>query len=228
MHPAAWHPDPTSRHQFRYWDGSMWTEHVADDGVTASDPLAAGTTSSEYDSQDNSHLPGAREQGSSLESDIAALKRDVARLTQLLTANNMPANTSYVPTQPQLLGSTDGRNSVATASAVIGSIAVVMAFIPVFGVLGVIAGIGAIMLGSVGRKRAQQIAVGSAASLAGIITGALATVIGITITVVQVITLNSSTFIADFREFDACVEETGDIDGCAEPFENGELFRYLR
>lgn len=37
--PAAWHPDPRGRHQLRYWDGSVWTAHVADDGVTASDPL---------------------------------------------------------------------------------------------------------------------------------------------------------------------------------------------
>lgn len=37
--PAAWHPDPTGRHQLRYWDGSRWTDHVADDGVTASDPV---------------------------------------------------------------------------------------------------------------------------------------------------------------------------------------------
>jgi hypothetical protein len=37
--PAAWHPDPTGRHQLRYWDGSIWTPHVADNGVSASDPL---------------------------------------------------------------------------------------------------------------------------------------------------------------------------------------------
>ncbi|MBJ7363224.1 MAG: DUF2510 domain-containing protein, partial [Ilumatobacteraceae bacterium] len=23
--PAAWHPDPTGRHQLRYWDGQDWT-----------------------------------------------------------------------------------------------------------------------------------------------------------------------------------------------------------
>ena len=35
--PAAWHPDPTGRHQLRYWDGQDWTEHVSDDGVQAID-----------------------------------------------------------------------------------------------------------------------------------------------------------------------------------------------
>jgi hypothetical protein len=37
--PAEWHPDPTGRHELRYWDGSAWTAHVANDGVTSSDPL---------------------------------------------------------------------------------------------------------------------------------------------------------------------------------------------
>lgn len=36
---AAWHPDPTGRHQLRYWNGSEWTEHVSDNGVQATDPV---------------------------------------------------------------------------------------------------------------------------------------------------------------------------------------------
>ncbi|HET7762787.1 MAG TPA: DUF2510 domain-containing protein [Phycicoccus sp.] len=38
---SDWYPDPTGRHQFRYWDGSGWTAHVADGGVASSDPLDA-------------------------------------------------------------------------------------------------------------------------------------------------------------------------------------------
>jgi hypothetical protein len=37
--PAAWHPDPTARHQFRYWDGNGWTSHVSDNGVATTDVL---------------------------------------------------------------------------------------------------------------------------------------------------------------------------------------------
>ncbi|WP_404439040.1 DUF2510 domain-containing protein [Microbacterium aerolatum] len=40
-HPAAWHPDPTGRHQYRYWDGAIWTEHVADNSARSVDPLDA-------------------------------------------------------------------------------------------------------------------------------------------------------------------------------------------
>lgn len=39
--PAAWHPDPTGRHQHRWWDGQRWTEHVADAGVSSIDQLAS-------------------------------------------------------------------------------------------------------------------------------------------------------------------------------------------
>jgi uncharacterized protein YxjI len=39
-HLPAWHPDPTGRHELRYWDGSAWTDHVSDQGITGSDPVA--------------------------------------------------------------------------------------------------------------------------------------------------------------------------------------------
>ncbi len=37
--PAGWKADPTGRHQFRYWDGTHWTENVADAGVQARDSV---------------------------------------------------------------------------------------------------------------------------------------------------------------------------------------------
>jgi hypothetical protein len=36
---AGWHPDPSGRHEYRYWNGWVWTDAVADRGVTAVDPL---------------------------------------------------------------------------------------------------------------------------------------------------------------------------------------------
>lgn len=37
---ADWYPDPLGRHQQRYWDGSSWTDHVADEGTQGTDPIA--------------------------------------------------------------------------------------------------------------------------------------------------------------------------------------------
>jgi hypothetical protein len=37
--PEQWAPDPTGRHQYRWWNGSEWTEHVADDGRNSVDPI---------------------------------------------------------------------------------------------------------------------------------------------------------------------------------------------
>ena len=41
MTTPGWNPDPTGRHEYRWWDGTQWTERVADGGATAVDPLDA-------------------------------------------------------------------------------------------------------------------------------------------------------------------------------------------
>ena len=42
--PARWADDPLGRHEQRYWDGSRWTEHVADRGVASVDDPSASRT----------------------------------------------------------------------------------------------------------------------------------------------------------------------------------------
>lgn len=37
QHPAAWHPDPSRRHEQRYWDGVQWSEHVSTNGEQSID-----------------------------------------------------------------------------------------------------------------------------------------------------------------------------------------------
>ncbi len=34
-----WYPDPSGKHQYRYYDGSRWTDDVSDNGVALKDPL---------------------------------------------------------------------------------------------------------------------------------------------------------------------------------------------
>src|SRR5918994_5797893 len=38
----GWLPDPDARHEYRYWDGSGWTDDVADGGVASTDPVSGG------------------------------------------------------------------------------------------------------------------------------------------------------------------------------------------
>ena len=40
-HSPDWYPDPVQRHELRYWDGTAWTDHVSNQGVTGTDPLDA-------------------------------------------------------------------------------------------------------------------------------------------------------------------------------------------
>ena len=41
--PAAnWYPDPSGRHEVRYWDGGQWTHHVTSQGRPGIDPLSSG------------------------------------------------------------------------------------------------------------------------------------------------------------------------------------------
>ncbi len=37
--PPGWYPDPSGRHQHRWWDGASWTASVGDNGVAATDPV---------------------------------------------------------------------------------------------------------------------------------------------------------------------------------------------
>lgn len=43
--PADWYPDPLGVHQYRYWDGLMWSDSVANNGVVSSQPLSSDARS---------------------------------------------------------------------------------------------------------------------------------------------------------------------------------------
>jgi hypothetical protein len=43
---GQWRPDPTGRHQYRYFDGVAWSDHVSDNGMVASDPMPPGVSGS--------------------------------------------------------------------------------------------------------------------------------------------------------------------------------------
>lgn len=39
MVPPSWAPDPSGRHQYRWWDGAAWTASVHSAGITSTDQL---------------------------------------------------------------------------------------------------------------------------------------------------------------------------------------------
>jgi hypothetical protein len=41
---AGWFPDPSGVHRVRYWDGTAWSEYVADASDVISDPLVGGAS----------------------------------------------------------------------------------------------------------------------------------------------------------------------------------------
>ncbi len=63
MSVSSWEPDPTGRHQYRWWDGEQWTDQVADDGIQSVDPVSASETNLSHEmvspvSQPSSPMPG--------------------------------------------------------------------------------------------------------------------------------------------------------------------------
>jgi putative membrane protein len=39
--PSDWYPDPSGRHQWRYWNGGAWSDRVSDDGSVTTDRFGA-------------------------------------------------------------------------------------------------------------------------------------------------------------------------------------------
>lgn len=40
--PAEWLPDPSGRHEYRWWTGTEWSDQVSDAGVVGTDPPTPG------------------------------------------------------------------------------------------------------------------------------------------------------------------------------------------
>ena len=118
MAEAGWHADPAGTHEHRWWDGAAWTEHVADGGVAAVDPLpgvpASGLALTEALSEARRALDERITAAGSAEHPTIELQTAVAvadGVIQLLAVNPSAAGTFGVgfPDDP------DGRRLLAAA-----------------------------------------------------------------------------------------------------------------
>jgi hypothetical protein len=120
-----------------------------------------------------------------------------------------------------------GRNDgMALAALIIGILSLLIAWIPVVGILAAIGGLIALILGFVARGRIKRNATGgNGMAMTGIVTGAIALVVGIVLTVVF-FSAFGAWFGDSFRDYAQCVEETGDEQRCTELLEEGLLERF--
>lgn len=250
--PAAWHPDPTGAHEYRWWDGTRWTEHVADAGQASIAPLAGGpgpdestaaSATPDSDTADRGE-PGAQDQWSTEErSGDASSGWHQPEASETETTAEQPAQSWQQPASPAGGGgppptwgeqpqswsqpaatapASSGTNGVAIAAMVIGIVSLLFCWIPFLGLLGGLGGIVALILGFIGRSKAKSAGTGGqGAALTGIITGILALLVSIAVTV-AVFSFGGAVF-GDFAE---CVESGRSPEQCQEELEDDLTGRF--
>lgn len=193
--PAGWFPDPTGRHDHRWWDGGAWTAHVADAGIAGLDPLP-----------DASPAPGALPTAAGTATDA-----EVSSALGGTDAGAVPAHPSapvspIAPVAPTPSAPGTGRDPVAVAALVVGIVGLVLSFVPGFGLVLPIA---AIVLGVLGRSRIRRSARdGDGMAIAGLSLG----VVGLTIALIVgavalwVIAGSGSEIATVFAEYMTCLE----------------------
>lgn len=116
-----------------------------------------------------------------------------------------PSTYPSYPPQPQPPQPPQLRNGLGTAALTLGIIGVVLAFIPVIGWSGIILGILATVFGAIGRGRVKRgKADNGGMALTGIITGPLAIVISVLMTVLVFAAVDEAA--DDWNDYADCVD----------------------
>ena len=220
--PPAWHPDPTGRHDHRWWDGTRWTEHVADAGVAGVDPLEGqsgagsaggqtgptGGTGAPTGSAGDTGVAGSAAPGSSWAAPQSGSApgdggKDAATWSAQAPGSggwggSQPASGAPHPAAGSEPTATDG---LAVAALVVGIVSVVSSFF----LLGGIGGVVAIVLGAIAMARVRKSGrKGRGMAITGLVTGIVAVVIAVLI--FAFFSRFATTFFADYQE---CLRETG-------------------
>lgn len=241
--PAAWHPDPTGRHEHRWWDGEQWTEHVADAGRSSVDPLeGSGSTSTDDTSDHGPAVDGAT--GPSSEPSTGS--QPAADAWQQPDAQQQPGDqggwgqpaggqpgaqggSTAGADQPQAgwpqqqgwpqsapvdQGPTGKTPGTAITALILGIVGIVLFCIPIIGApLAVLA----VVLGFIGRSQASKRGTsGGGLGLAGIITGGIGLVINVLMLYFIFVVIGG---VGAFFDYADCVSETNDMEYCEDQLE---------
>lgn len=90
--PADWYRDPVGRHDFRYWDGAQWTDHVSSRGLQGLDPVVAA-----------SQTPGVSPTQSVAPTVVPVSKRIQRQVRKSGIAADTPAGGGSIFTEPVLV-----------------------------------------------------------------------------------------------------------------------------
>jgi hypothetical protein len=98
--PADWYPDPSGRHEVRYWDGGAWTEHVSDRGAPGRDPVDGGGPSQTLQSDRIARATGGSTDGERSGSAATSERRteQPARPTPIISRAGWTRRTKAVAT----------------------------------------------------------------------------------------------------------------------------------
>lgn len=194
--PPAWHPDPTGRHDHRWWDGTQWTDHVADAGVASVDSVAVaeGTDRPADESERTTELHHSPGQSSAPDGATAWAGQPAAGA---VSTGATQASTS----------------GLAVTAMILGILAVAFAWVPFLGILAAVGGVVAIVLGGVGMAQTKQGGRrGRGMAITGLVTGIVSVVLAIAVHVA--IFQGLPQLQEMLGDFDRCVEITGDEESC--------------
>jgi hypothetical protein len=241
--PAAWHPDPSGAHEHRYWDGERWTEHVADGGVAAIDPLpaappaGAGTRTPERTedrpTEDHAAADRPTEDHAAADrpaEDHAAADADAPPAWE--RADQPSGDAPYGGQQPSWAGHSSsgptwGQSATAPASNGMAVTALVLGIVSlpllIFFGLGGLLGIAAVVVGIIAVRRVNRgEATGRGMAIGGIATGAISALLGVLI-IIALFAFG----IGFAGELERCIEETGSQQVCQERLERQLRDRFL-
>ena len=208
--PANWLADPTGRHEFRYWDGSSWTDHVSDAGQVSSDPVDGSGSA-----------PAAAAQQPVTGQGFTAQQPSYGQPQQAY-----PQQAGGFPQAGQSPPASSATNGAAVAALIIGLLSLLIGWIPFIGLIAVVGGLIALILGFIGRgKVKKQQASGKGMATTGIVTGILAILLGIASTLIPVLFFSS--FVEEMEEFTACVDAGGSEEQCFEEHAPGWMQRLV-